>query len=390
MRFLHTADWHVGQRLSGLGGSRRAEHEAVLAEMLDIAVREKVDCVLVAGDMFHNRSPQPEDEGIVFHFFAELFRHKIPAVAICGNHENPRRLEAWRRILTPLGIHFCPLPAPPDQGGVLRITARNEEAAIAVLPHVPERYIVDAWRLLDPEEEGFKDYAERVARMMSALAGSFTGSTVNILMGHMFLNGAETSGTEWQIHVSLPYAVPPARIPATAQYVALGHLHRPQDVPGAPAPTRYAGSPLQLDFGEEQQRKSVTLVEAFAGKPAHVEVIPLTAGRSLRTVEGTLDELRSQAESFGNDYLRVFVKLPHPVSGLFEQVREFLPNAVQVRPKYPDQRVDSEPEKSARQQRLSPEEQFAEWYLGYHTAPPPKALLETFRSLYEEALHAAD
>ena len=119
MRFLHTADWHVGQKIGGLSGTRHDEHEAVLNQMVEIAVREKVDCVLVAGDIFHNRSPQPEEERIVFGFFAELIARRIPAVAICGNHENPGRLEAWRSILTPLGIHLCPKPAPPDQGGIV-------------------------------------------------------------------------------------------------------------------------------------------------------------------------------------------------------------------------------------------------------------------------------
>jgi DNA repair protein SbcD/Mre11 len=387
MRFLHTSDWHVGQKLGGRGGgSRQLEHEAVLAEIADIAVGEKVDCVLVSGDMFHSRSPQPEDDGIVISFFAELIRRRISAVAICGNHDNPRRLAAWRRILTPLGIHLCPEPAPPERGGVIRITAGNEQAIIAALPHVPQRHIVDAWRLFDPEQEGFKDYAERVAIMMNALAASFTGSTVNILVGHMFLNGAEASGSEWSVHIGLPYAVPPARIPATAQYVALGDLHRPQDVMNSAAPTRYAGSPLQLDFGEEQQRKSVTVVEAIAGRPAQLNIIPLTKGRSLRTIEGTIEELRLRSAEFGDDYLRVYVKLGQPMTGLADQIREFLPNAVQIRPKLqnPEQSESIPLTKS-----MLPEEYFAEWYLGYHTVPPPERIIQTFRRLHEEALHAA-
>lgn len=383
MRFLHTADWHVGQKLSGV--SRYEEHHAVLAEMVDIAVREKVDCVLAAGDLFHNRSPQADDDKLVIGFFAELIRRKIAAVAICGNHENSRRLEAWRSILTPLGIHFCPEPAPPDAGGVIRIVASKEEAVIAALPHVPERYVVDAWRFFDPEQEGFKDYSERVARMMSALAGTFTGTTVNIVLGHVFLNGAEASGSEWSVHVSLPYAVQPARIPVTAQYVALGHLHRPQDVAYAPVPTRYSGSPLQLDFGEEGQRKSVTIVDATAGKPARIEVIPLTSGRSLRTVEGTMEELKARAGEFGNDFLRVYVKLGEPVTGLADQIREFLPNALQIRAQI---QGSAQAEPAGETKPPLPHEQFGDWYRGYYAAPVPERLIETFRKLYDEALHA--
>jgi exonuclease SbcD len=204
----------------------------------------------------------------------------------------------------------------------------------------------------------------------------------------MFLNGAEASGSEWTVHVSLPYAVPPARIPATAQYCALGHLHRAQDVAGAPVPARYSGSPLQLDFGDQQQRKSVTLVEAIAGRPARVEAIPLTAGRALRDVEGTMEELMARAAEFGDDYLRVFVNLVQPVSGLADQVRDFLPNAVQVRPKLPEG-IASDPALRP-EPGFTPEQQFAEWFCSQHTVPPPHTLIDAFRQLREEACHAAN
>jgi DNA repair protein SbcD/Mre11 len=281
---------------------------------------------------------------------------------------------------------LCAEPAPPDRGGIVRIATRDEEAVIAALPYVPERYVVDAWRLLDPEQEGYKDYAIRVAAMMDHLAESFAPSTVNILLGHMFVEGADTTGSEWSVHVSLPYAVPPSRLPAGAQYVALGHLHRSHRLHAAPVPAQYAGSPLQLDFGEQGQSKSVALVHATAGQPARVETIPLLAGRSLRTVEGTLEDLRAMAAHFGSDYLRVYVRLAEPVTALADQVREFLPNAVQVRPSF-----SAVPSLSHSQPgpRSSPAEQFTDWHLRHHTVPASEPLLGVFRKLYEEARHAA-
>jgi DNA repair protein SbcD/Mre11 len=385
MRFLHTSDWHVGKNLVV---SRLAEHKAVLAEILDIAVRERVDCILISGDMFHSRSPHPDDEQLVFGFFAELARRKIPAVVICGNHDHPRRLAALRGLLSPLGIHVCPEPARPDDGGIVPITARGERALIAALPHVSARYVVDSWQLLDPERDWYKDYAERVAGMIEVLARRFTAATVNILLGHMFLNGADASGSEWTVHVGLPYAVPPARLPAAAQYVAVGHLHRPQDVTGAPVPTRYAGSPLQLDFGERDQRKSVTIVDAVAGRPAQLDIIPLTSGRALRDVEGTLDELTARADEFGTDFLRVTVAVAQPVPGLADQVRGILPNALIIRPKLPVS-LDASPLQDRR--GVSPEQQFSDWFQRFNNSvTPSEALLNAFRQLREEATHAAD
>jgi exonuclease SbcD len=384
MRFLHTSDWHVGKKLVV---SRLAEHEAVLSEIVDIAGREHVDCLLISGDMFHSRAPHPDDERLVFGFFAELAKRKIPAVAICGNHDHPRRLAALKSLLSPLGIHVCPEPARPDAGGIVPITVRGEQALIAALPHVAERYVVDSWRLLDPERDWYADYSERVAGMMEVLARSFTAATVNILLGHMFLNGADTSGSEWTVHVGLPYAVPPARLPATAQYVAVGHLHRPQDVPGAPVPARYAGSPLQLDFGEREQRKSVTIVDAAAGRPAQLDIIPLTSGRALRDIEGTLAELTVRADEFGNDYLRVTVDVEQPVPGLADQVRDILPNALIIRPRLPGL-TESSPQADHRS--VSPEQQFTEWFQRLNSVTPPDALVTAFRQLREEATHAAD
>jgi exonuclease SbcD len=385
MRLLHTSDWHVGKKLVV---SRMAEHEAVLAEIIEVAVRERIDCLLISGDMFHSRAPHPEDERLVFGFFAELALRKIPAVVICGNHDHPRRLAALKNLLSPLGIHICPEPARPDQGGIIPITARGERALIAALPHVSERYIVDSWQLLDPERDWYADYAERVAGMMDVLARSFTAATVNILLGHMFLNGSDSTGSEWTVHVSLPYAVPPARLPVSAQYVAVGHLHRPQDIPSAPVPARYAGSPLQLDFGEREQRKSITVVDVVAGRPASLDVIPLTSGRALRDVEGTMAELTARTGEFGTDYLRVTVVVEQPIPSLADQVRSILPNALIIR-----SRISGENEVTPRVDRrsVSPEQQFSEWYERCNdNVSPSEALLTVFRRLREEAMHAAD
>ena len=385
MRFLHTSDWHVGKKLVV---SRLAEHEAVLNEIVEIAVREQIDCLLISGDMFHSRAPHPDDERLVFGFFAQLAQRKIPAVVICGNHDHPRRLAALKNLLSPLGIYICPEPARPDEGGIITIETAREKAIIAALPHVSERCVVDSWQLLDPERDWYADYTDRVASMIDVLARSFTASTVNILLGHMFLNGSDSSGSEWTVHVGLPYAVPPARLPATAQYVALGHLHRPQDITAAPVPTRYAGSPLQLDFGEREQRKSVTVVDAAPGRPATLDIIPLTSGRALRDVEGTLADLAARVGEFGTDYLRVNVLVEQPVPSLADEVRNILPNALIVRA-----RISAESETPQRPDRasVSPEEQFTQWYQRFNdNVLPPESLLTAFRQLREEAMHATD
>src|SRR5439155_25267281 len=141
-------------------------------------------------------------------------------------------------------------------------------------------------------------------------------------------------GGERTLHIGQVYAVSPQRLPASAHYVALNHLHRPQRVP-APAWAEYSGSPLQLDFGEVDQAKRVVLVEARAGRAVEVHNIPLTSGRKLLDVQGTLDELQARAESLRGAYLRVTLNVPAPAPGLANRVKEILPDALEVRLEYP-------------------------------------------------------
>jgi DNA repair protein SbcD/Mre11 len=175
--------------------------------------------------------------------------------------------------------------------------------------------------------------------------------------------------------------VSPVRLPATASYVALGHIHRPQAVPGAPGPARYCGSLLQLDFGEREQEKSAVLVEAVPGRRAKATPIPITAGRALRDIAGTMDELERMAAEVGDAYLRVTVRVERPVSGLADRIRELLPNALDVSLEY--ERDESAATRSSLRS-LDPREQFAMYYLDHHGVDPTDELLAAFGRVAEE------
>ncbi|MGH7338858.1 MAG: exonuclease SbcCD subunit D, partial [Candidatus Rokuibacteriota bacterium] len=334
MRFLHTGDWHIGKMLKGR--NRLDEQAAVLTEIVDIARHERIDGLLVGGDSFDCFSPPPEAERLVYAALAECCGAGIPVVVIGGNHDHPRRLAALRELLDPLKIYVRAEPCGPDAGGVIRLRSRDgrEAAHIAVLPFVQEPRIVDACRLFDPEEQWYQAYADRVAQMIEALANWFRADTVNILMAHVFADGGLVGGGERPLHLGQVYAVSPQRLPATAQYVALNHLHRPQRVP-APTWAEYSGSPLQLDFGEVAQAKRVVLVEAHPGRPVEVSSIPLTNGWKLLDVQGTLEELQARAENLRGAYLRVTLNVPAPAPGLANRVKEILPDALEVRLQYP-------------------------------------------------------
>src|SRR5580698_6082130 len=117
MRFLHTADWHIGKTL--FGRSRLDEQEQVTAEIVDIAKREKIDCVLLAGDVFESLAPTGDAERVVCDALAEFAGAGIATVVVGGNHDHPRRLAALRNLGSPLKIFIRPDPAGPAAGGVI-------------------------------------------------------------------------------------------------------------------------------------------------------------------------------------------------------------------------------------------------------------------------------
>jgi exonuclease SbcD len=224
-----------------------------------------------------------------------------------------------------------------------------------------------------------------MGRLLHAMTEPFRNDSVNIVLAHLFTDGAIPGGGEHQITIGIEYAVSPSRLPATASYVALGHVHRPQAVKGAPSPTRYAGSVIQLDFGEKNQKKSVALVEAKLGRPAKVTEIPLTAGRQLLDVEGGLDEVLARGAEHPDDFLRVFVETDGPVPGIAERIRDALPNAVDVSLRYEreEQKEDVSPLSS-----LQPRDQFLSYYRREHGVDQvPQDVMASFDRVLEEVQH---
>lgn len=383
MRVLHTADWHAGKMLRNR--SRTDELEKVLNEIVDIARRERISLVIVAGDVFDSYAPSADAERLVFSTLAELAGSKIPTIVIAGNHDHPKRLAAIRQIVAPLQIFVRAEPQLPEAGGVIEVKGRNEAARIAVLPWVPDHRMVDIEQLMQPEDTWYSTYSDRVSAMCQHLAQGFSTATINILTAHLYAFGAEASGSERAIHVSQPYAISPATFPVSAQYIALGHLHRPQEVVCA---TRccYAGSPLQLDFGERDQQKSVVIADMKAGHPAMLETIPLSSGRNLRDLAGTLQELTAIAGSVGDDFLRVTVKTDQRIPGIADEIRELFPNALHITQEYPHM-AESPPEPSGN--RL-PIEIFSDFYQQAKGILPAQELITAFQGLYAEVTRAAD
>jgi DNA repair protein SbcD/Mre11 len=382
VKFLHTADWHVGKTLKGR--DRLEEQRMVLAEIAAVAEASEVDAVLVAGDVYDLSAPSAAAQQLVVQALLRLRRTGAEVIVIAGNHDHGPTFEAYRPLMGLAGITLAGMVRPAERGGVVKFTARSDGAAtqVAVLPFLSQRYAVRAAEIVaNTPAENVRAYDEQVRQVIGSLTGGFGGDTVNLVMSHITCVGGTFGGGERSAQSIFEYSVPASIFPVSAHYVALGHLHRRQTLP-APAPVHYSGAPLAVDFGEQDNPSVVCLVEATPGTPARVTDIPVTAGRRLRTVHGTLAELEARAGEFGDDYLRVYLREPTR-AGLRDDTIEVLPNALEVRI---DPEFASQPEKASGTGGVriarTPAQLFADYCATRDVSDPKVAAL--FGALHDE------
>ena len=388
MKFLHTADWHVGKTLKGR--DRLEEQRAVLAEIAAAAEANEVDAVLVAGDVYDLSAPSAAAQQLVVQALLRMRRAGAEVIVIAGNHDHGPTFEAYRPLMGVAGITLAGTVRSAERGGVVRFTARSDGAdtQVAVLPFLSQRYAVRAAEIVaNTPSENVRAYDEQVRQVIGSLTAGFSGDTVNLVMSHLTCVGGTFGGGERSAQSIFEYSVPASVFPVSAHYVALGHLHRRQTLP-APAPVHYSGAPLAVDFGEQDNTSVVCLVEATPGTPARVTDLPVTAGRRLRTVVGTLAELQARAGDFGDDYLRVYLR-EQSRAGLRDDTVEILPNALEVRidPEFAPQQEKAGRTGEARIAR-TPARLFADYCATREVSDPKVAAL--FSELHDEVTAAGD
>jgi len=382
VKLLHTGDWHVGKTLRGR--SRAEEHRAVLREVAELAGTEAVDVVMVAGDLFDSASPSPEAEAIVYDALLQLTQSGARVVVVAGNHDNPRRLLAVEPLLALGRVVVRPLTVSPQEGGVVEITSRaGEPARIALLPWLSQRDIVKADELMSDDANRLAStYRQRAGRVIASLTTGFGPDSVNVLLGHLTVAGGQVGGGERTAQTVFDYYVDATAFPSVAHYVGLGHLHKPQKMP-AGAPVHYCGSPLWLDFSDDDEHKVTMIVEASPGGPAEIRAVPLKAGRRLRALSGTLAELATLAGTTGDDFLRVRV-MEEARTGLSDVVRTMFPEAVDVMAAPADSALHT---RESRSESSNPRALFGE-YLAERNVGDER-LVELFDRLLEETYASA-
>ncbi|HEY0874444.1 MAG TPA: exonuclease SbcCD subunit D [Vicinamibacterales bacterium] len=385
MRILHTADWHAGRLWKSQ--NRLDELRNILEHLGDFIEREWIDLVLMSGDVFENQVPTPEAERAVSSFFMRLGRASVPSVVVAGNHDHPMRLDTWGLLAEFVGVRARGLPRQRTQGGLIEVPTRSGEiACVATVPFAPVGRIVEALTLAGDETLARQQYADAMQHILAHLAGGFRKETVNLVVAHTYIAGAKSSGSERLITLGDDWAATAQSIPPTAQYVALGHIHRPQRVEAAGPHTEYAGSPMQLDFGEVDDEKSFVVVDVSPRKPPRVERVPYEGGVRLGEWSGTMTELERDAEGlkqFG--YLKVKITLDEPNPDLNRRARQILPNIVVVDAVLPE---SPDPDPDAVRVPISamaPVDQFRSFYRREHQREAPDETVALFSDLYASA-----
>jgi len=385
MRILHTADWHVGRRLGR--HDRAAETAAALSEVAAIADDLGVDLVVVSGDVFDRPIPPVDALSLGLGGLLRLAEGR-PVVAVAGNHDSPELFDA----LAPLvrgqgrGVHLVGGIRRPDDGGILGPDELGVPALVGCLPFLREGRVVDFMR---DAGEWYGQYADRVAALCRAFDAALVARAgpdlVPLFVAHFMVGGVKVGGSERELHVGGAYVASAQAIPPGPQYVALGHIHAPQPIPGSPVPGQYAGSLLSLDFGEAGETKRVVIVDAEPGRLATIESVPLTSGRALVRVQGTWDELEERAEELRDSYLDLTVRVGGTDTELGRRAADTFPFLVNVRPFRPerDRRI-----RTAGDARPSDREQYADYYRRDTGEEPPEALLGLFHEILDEVADA--
>ncbi len=299
MKLLHTADWHLGKRLNEY--ARIEEQKAVLSEICEIAEKEAVDAVLIAGDLFDTANPGSDATELFYKTVHRLANGgKRAVIAIAGNHDAPDRIDAPIPLANVCGIVLMGRPDKQidtfhlDTG--LQITRSAPGFAELKLPDFdyPLRLLLTPYanestlrRFLGTEDKE-NELRQLLAQNWQETAKKYCDEKgVNILMAHLYFMQKEGVPPEEPddekpiLHMGGAQAIYSENIPSQMQYVALGHLHRRQTVAEKPCPMVYSSSPLAYSFSEANQQKFVVIVEAEPGKEVKTTPIPLQQGHKL-------------------------------------------------------------------------------------------------------------
>ncbi|HMT79573.1 MAG TPA: exonuclease subunit SbcD [Azonexus sp.] len=299
MRLLHTSDWHLGQHF--MGKSRQAEHQALIDWLVIQVDEQAVDAVLVAGDIFDTGTPPSYARELYSQLVVRLHAAGVSLLLLGGNHDSVATLSESRELLACLTATVVPAASAEAAAQVIVLPQRNGEPGciVCAIPFIRPRDVLQSVAGQSAEDKQISLQAaiqghylavyEAACARQKVLTAALGRQLPLVATGHLTTVGASTSESVREIYVGALEAFPTNAFPP-ADYIALGHIHRPQRV-GAQAHIRYCGSPIPLSFDEAKQQKEVLLVDLDASGLKAVTALPVPCFQGLVAVSGNLSTL---------------------------------------------------------------------------------------------------
>lgn len=318
MKLFHLSDLHMGKRVNEVP---MIEDQAyILDQIMSMVDSEKPDAVLIAGDIYDKSVPSTEAVTLFDDFLCRLAQRNMPTLIISGNHDSPERLAFGARLMEHSGIHISPV----YDGQVEPVTLTDEHGAVHfwLLPFLKPAHV----RRYYPDE-GIESYTDAIRVAVEKIG--IDPASRNVLLTHQFVTGAATCESE-ELSVGGSDNVD-ASVFADFDYVALGHIHGPQNI--GSNRIRYCGTPLKYSFSESTHHKSITVVELGEKGSVQLRALPLTPKRDLRQIQGTFEALTDKTfyeKTATEDYLHVILTDEEDVEEAMGRLRLIYPNILKL------------------------------------------------------------
>lgn len=372
MKFIHLSDLHLGKRVSEF--SMLEDQAYILNEIIGLIDQERPDAVLIAGDIYDKSVPSAEAVELFDHFLVKLAQRKLQVFAISGNHDSPERIAFASRLIDGSGVHLSPVYSGSVKPIIL--TDNFGPVRIYMLPFIKPVHV----RRQFPDRE-IDSYTDAMAVSIEAM--EVDPSARNVLIAHQFVTGASRSESE-EVSVGGLDNVD-ASVFAPFDYVALGHIHGPQNI--GSQQIRYCGTPLKYSFSEASQQKSVTVVELGGKGDLSVRTLPLHPKRDMVELKGTYEELTSRVfyenTTYREDYVHIILTNEDVVINAMSKLRVIYHNIMKLDYDNTRTRYNETITGDTTVRDKDPNTLFAEFYQLQNNAPMSDQQAEYMRSVIE-------
>jgi exonuclease SbcD len=375
------------------------EQGQFLDDFVKIVEENNIDLIVIAGDVYDSSNPPARAEKMFYDALKRLSGNgERLTLVISGNHDNPDRLVAAGPLAREHGIIMVGTPKTVvpcgeygnnkvlDSGeGFVEIEMNGEKAVILAVPYPSEKRLNEViYNGMDDEEDKVKSYSDRIFSLFDNLKSNYREDTINIATSHLFAMGSEESGSERSIQLGGSYIVDGSCFPKEAQYVALGHVHKPQIVPGTNKKARYCGSPIHYNKKEINFNKKCIIVDVKAGEECNIEEVDLKVYKPIEIWKcGSVDEAVNKCEENKDRECWVYLEIStdrYIREDEIKQMKDLKRDILEIVPKV----KGIEDEIALDLKEKSFEEIFKDFYMKEREVPPDEEVVELLHSIISE------